>query len=249
VVQAAAAELVGLNVDVIVTYGWPAAKAAKEATGTIPIVFAVATDPVKRGLVASLARPGGNLTGVVGDPGGLEDKRLEQLKEAVPGASRLAYLSDANYGPTSRWAASWATPRLLGLQVLFLEVKGPGDFMVAFDRATDGHAEILLIEETPLTDRHFRELADLALKRRLPAIAAKRNFAEAGLLMSYGVDLVALAERRAVFVDKILKGAKPADLPVEQASKFELIINMKTAKLLRLTIPPSVLARADEVIQ
>ena len=138
---------------------------------------------------------------------------------------------------------------MLGLQVQFLEVKGSGDFMVAFDRAAGGRAEILFIEESPMTDRHFRELAELALKRRLPAIAAKRSFADAGLLMSYGVDLVALAERRAVFVDKILKGAKPADLPVEQVSKFELVINMKIAKLLGLTIPPSVLARPDEVIQ
>jgi putative tryptophan/tyrosine transport system substrate-binding protein len=125
-----AAELAGLNVDVMVTYGWPAAKAAKEATGTVPVVFAVGSDPVKRGLVASLARPGGNLTGVVGDRGNLDDKRLEHLREAVPGASRLAYFSDANY-PTSTWAASWAAPRLLGLQVQFLGVKGPGDFMVA----------------------------------------------------------------------------------------------------------------------
>ena len=139
--------------------------------------------------------------------------------------------------------------RTLGLQVQFLEVKGPGDFMVAFERATKERADILFIDISPMTDRHSSELADLAAKSRLPAIASTRTFADAGLLMSYGVNLAALAERRAAFVDKILKGAKPADLPVEQPTKFEFVVNLKTAKQIGLTIPPAVLARADEVIQ
>jgi len=248
---ALAAELAGLNVDVIVTIGTPAARAAKEATRTIPVIFVIQANPVERGLVASLARPGGNLTGLTASPEELDGKQLELLREAVPGAPRLAYLWDANYGSvsTSTWAANWAAPRLLGLRVQFLEVKGPGDFRVAFERATRERAEILFIVETPMTDNHFREIADLAATSRLPAIASKRRFAEAGLLMSYGVDSVALAERRAVFVDKILKGAKPADLPVEQPTKFELVINLKTAKALGLSIPPSVLVRANQVIE
>ena len=245
---ALAAELASLNVDIIVTIGTPAARAAKAATQTIPVVFVIQADPVGRGLVASLAHPGGNLTGVTASPEELDSKQLELLKGAVPQASRLAYLRDANYGPAT-FLANWAAPRLLTLQVQLLEVKGPSDFRVAFERATKAHAEILFIEQTPLTDLHFRELADLAARSRLPAIASTRNFTEAGLLMSYGVDYKAVAERRAAFVDKILKGAKPADLPVEQNSKLELVVNMKTAKALGLTIPPSALARADEVIQ
>jgi putative ABC transport system substrate-binding protein len=235
-----------------VTLGTPAARAAKAATATIPIVFTIEGDPVTRRLVTSWARPGGNVTGLAGSPGELYEKRWQLLKEAVPGASRLAYLWDANYGSVSAttWVSEFAMPRfrLLGLQVQFLEVKGAGDFMVAFERATSGRAEMLFIDITPMTDRHFRELAGLASKSRLPAIASAGTFADAGLLMSYGVNLAALAERRAAFVGKILKGAKPADLPVEQPTKFEFVINLKTAKTLGLTIPPAVLARADEVI-
>jgi ABC-type uncharacterized transport system substrate-binding protein len=248
---ALAAELSGLNVDIIVTIGTPAARAAKTATRTIPVVFSIQANPVERGLVASLARPGGNLTGVTAAPEELDSKELQLLREAVPGASRLAYLWDANYGPAamSTWVTNWAAPRLLGLQVQYIEVKGPGDFKEAFEAATKGRADILLIVESPMTDAHFRDLADLALKSRLPAIAAKRSFAEAGLLMTYGVDSVALAKRRAVYVDKVLKGAKPADIPVEQADKLEFVINLKTAKALGLTIPSSVMARADDILQ
>jgi putative ABC transport system substrate-binding protein len=247
---ALAAELAGLNVDVMVTIGTPAARAAKAATGTIPVVFTIQADPVGRGLVASLAHPGGNLTGLAA-PVELDSKELEVLKEAVPGASRLAYLWDLSSGPasTSTWVANWAAPRLLGLQVQYLEVKDPRDFKEAFEAGIKGRADILLIAESPMTEVHFRELADLAAKSRLPAIAAKRSFAEAGLLMSYGVDLRAQGDRRAALVDKILKGAQPADVPVEQSFRFELVINLKTAKALRLTIPPSVLARADAIIQ
>jgi putative tryptophan/tyrosine transport system substrate-binding protein len=245
---ALAAELVGLNMDIIATIGTPAARAAKAATSTIPVMFVIQANPVERGLVASLARPGGNLTGVTAAPVEIDDKRLELLKQAVPRALRLAYLRDANYGPAT-WVASWAAPRSLGLQVQLLEVKGPGDFAGALEAAIKGRADILFIEESPLTDVHFRDLASLAVKSRLPGIAAPRSFAEAGLLMTYGVDGVALSKLRAVYVDRILKGAKPADLPVEQNSKFEFVINLKTAKALGLTIPPAVLARADEVIQ
>jgi putative ABC transport system substrate-binding protein len=245
-----AADLAGLNVDVMVTIGTPATRAAKAATGAIPVVFTIQADPVSRGLVTSLARPGGNLTGLAA-PAELDSKELEVLKEAVPGAARLAYLWDGSYGPasTSTWAANWAAPRLLGLHVQYLEVKGPGDFQGAFEAALKGRADLLQIVESPMTEVHFRELADLTTKSRLPAIAAKRSFADAGLLMSYGVDLTDTGKRRAAFVDKILKGAKPADLPVDQSTKFEFVINLKTAKTLGLTIPPAVLARADEVIQ
>jgi ABC-type uncharacterized transport system substrate-binding protein len=224
---ALAAELAGLNVDIIVTMGTPAARAAKAATRTIPVVFRIQANPVERGLVASLARPGGNLTGLASAPEELDSKELQLLKAAVPGASRLAYLWDAAYGPasTSTWVANWAAPRLLGLQVQYLEVKGPGDFRGAFEAATKGRADILLIGITPMTGGHFRDLTDLAMKSRLPAIAADRSFAEAGLLMAYGADSVALATRHAVYVDKILKGAKPAELPVEQPTKFEFVIN------------------------
>jgi putative ABC transport system substrate-binding protein len=248
---ALAAELVGLNVDIIVTMGTPAARAAKAATRTIPVVFRIQANPVERGLVASLARPGGNLTGLATASEELDSKELQLLKAAVPGASRLAYLWDAAYGPaaTSTWVANWAAPRLLELQGQYLEVKGPGDVRGAFEAATKGRADILLIGLTPMTSGHFRDLTDLAMKSRLPAIAADRSFAEAGLLMTYGVDGVALGKRHAVYVDKILKGAKPADLPVEQADKFEFVINLKTAKTFGLTIPPSVLARADEILQ
>jgi len=245
---ALAAELVGLNLDIMVTIGTPAARAAKAATRAIPVVFAIQADPVGRGLIESVAHPGGNLTGVTVSPEELNSKQLELLKGAVPQASRLAFLRDANYGPAT-FLANWAAPRLLSVQVQLLEVKGSGDFQGAFKRATKEHAEILFIEQTPLTDFHFRELVDLAARSRLPAIASTRNFTKAGLLMSYGVDPKWVAERRAAFVDKILKGAKPGDLPVEQNAKFELVINLKTAKALGLTIPPAVLARADEVIQ
>ena len=250
---ALAAELAGLNVDVIVTIGTPAARAAKAATATIPIVFVVEGDPVARRLVTSWARPGGNVTGLAGSPRELYEKRWQLLKDAVPRASRLAYLWDANYEPVSAstWVSEFAMPRFrtLELQVQFLEVKGPGDFMVAFERATKERADILFIDISPMTDRHFPELADLAAKSRLPAIAGTRTFADAGLLMSYGVNLAALAERRAAFVDKILKGAKPADLPVEQPTKFELVINLKTAKALGLTIPPVGAGASGRIIQ
>jgi putative ABC transport system substrate-binding protein len=186
---ALAAELAGLNVDIIITMGTPAARAAKAATRTIPVVFNIQANPVERGLVASLARPGGNLTGLAA-PEELDSKQLQLLKAAVPGASRLAYLWDTAYGPaaTSTYVANWAAPRLLGLQVQYLEVQGPADFRGAFEAASKGRADILFIGGTPMTNGHFRDLTDLAMKSRLPAIAGDRSFAEAGLLMTYGVE-------------------------------------------------------------
>ena len=241
-----AAELVRLPVDVILTFGTPTARAAKQATATTPIVFNVGTDPVHEGLVASLARPGGNLTGVTIGPVEIEGKRLELLKETVPRLSRVAYLWDAAVGPSP---ASSQPAQILGIQVQFLEVKGPQDFTQAFEAASRGRAQALYVDDTPMLVRHHVEIAHLAARSRLPAVAAFRQFAEAGLLMSYGVNTADLHRRRAALVDKILKGAKPADLPVEQPTRFDLVINVKTAKALGLAIPPSMLVRAAEVIE
>jgi putative ABC transport system substrate-binding protein len=176
----------------------------------------------------------------------ISGKRLELLKEVVPRLSRVASLRDLAYGPPGSNLSTEA--EMLGVQFQFLEVKGPQDFKHAFETANQGRAQALYVEDTPMLLRHHVEIADLAVRSRLPAVAAFRQFADAGLLMSYGVNPGDLHRRTAAVVDKILKGAKPADLPVEQPTKYELVINLKTAKALGLTIPPSVLARADEVI-
>jgi|SRR5437867_4962784 len=245
-----AAELVSLKVDVIVAGGTPAPLAAKHATRTIPIVMAAAGDPVGSGLVASLARPGGNVTGLGALSPELGGKRLQLLKEVVPGVSRVAVLWNAA-NPYAVLVAreTEAAARTLGVQAQSLEVRGPDDFENALPAAIRGGAGALIVVEDPLTFQYRMRIADFAARNRLPAIDGYREYAEAGALMAYGANLADLYRRAATYVDKILKGAKPADLPVEQPTKFELVINIKTAKALGLTIPPSLLLRADQVIE
>jgi putative ABC transport system substrate-binding protein len=240
---ALAAELVGLNVDVIMTSGTPAAQAAKRATNTIPIVFTLGGDPVERGLVASLARPGANLTGFV--VGLYEDKLLQILKEALPGVSRVAYPVSAFQDPNS---ALLPAANALGVQVLNIAVQRPEDFGPFFATARRAGAGAVLIPNVSWFVPILERLASESVKSRLPAFGYRRIFADSGGLLSYGPTLQA-ESRVAGQVDKILKGAKPGELPVEQPTKFELVINLKTAKALGLTIPQSLLLRADEVIQ
>ena len=250
---ALAAELVALKVDVIVAAGPPAALAAKQATRTLPIVFASSGDPVTSGLVTSLARPGGNVTGLSAVAPELVGKCLEQLKQAVPGVSRVAVLwQPGGLGErTDKYILKEAevAARALGVRLQFVEARGPADFDRAFSDMTRARAGALTVLSTPMFVSERRRLVDLAAKNRLPAVYPWREFVDAGGLMSYGPNLADMFRRAATYVDKILKGAKPADLPVEQPTKFELVINLKTAKALGLTIPPSLLGRADEVIQ
>jgi putative ABC transport system substrate-binding protein len=244
-----AAEFVRLKVDVIVTSGTPQVVAAKQATSAIPIVFAAVGDPVGTGLVASLARPGGNVTGLSIQATDLAAKRLGLLREVVPGLRRLAIMANRD----SRAAAVemrevQATARTLGLEVVASEIRRPEDIAPAFE-ALKGRAEALYVCNDPLVTTNRISINTLALGVRLPAMYNVREFVEAGGLMSYGPSFLDLYRRTADFVDKILKGAKPADLPVEQPTKFELVIHLKTAKALGLTIPPSLLQRADQVIE
>jgi len=245
-----AAELVALKVDIIYANVTPAAQAAKNATKTIPIVFGASSDPVDYGLVASLARPGGNITGLSNTGADLSGKRLELLKEGVPGISRIAVLwNSANPIMARQLRETEVAAQVLGAQLQVVDVRGPDDFARAFRAVTMGRPGALVVLADFLTVNHRGRIAEFAAKNRLPAISEFREFAAAGCLMAYGPSAPDLGRRAAVFVDKILKGAKPADLPVEQPTKFELVINLKTAKALGLTIPQSVLVRADEVIQ
>ena len=251
---ALAAELVALKVDVILAGGTPHALAAKHATRTIPIVFAGATGPVENGLVISLARPGGNLTGLSVLPQEeLVGKRLELIKQAVPGISQVAILRDAGAYPegTDREIRRGAevAARALGVRVQFVEARGPADFDRAFSEVTRAHAGALILITSSMFFVERRRLVALAGKNRLPAVYTGRDFIEAGGLMAYGQNVAGFFRNAAAYVDKILRGAKPADLPVEQPTTFELIINLKTARALGLTIPPSLLARADQVIE
>ena len=250
---ALAAELVALKVDVIVAPGPPHALAAKRVTRTIPIVFATAADAVGSGLVTSLARPGGNVTGLSFAGSELVGKCLELLKEAVPGVSRVAVLWQPGYQnertEKDLLKGAEVAARALGVRLQVVEARGPADFDRAFSDMTRARAGALtvLASSTFLNER--RRLVDLAAKNHLPAVYVSRDFVDAGGLMSYGPNLPDLLRRAATYVDKILKGAKPADLPVEQPTKFELVINLKTAKVIGLTIPPSLLQRADQVIE
>jgi ABC-type uncharacterized transport system substrate-binding protein len=250
---ALAPELVALNVDVIVAPGTPQALAAKQATRTIPIVFTAAGDPVTDGLVTSLARPGGNVTGLATLSPELVGKNLEQLKQAVPGVSRVAILWQPG-GMGERTENDMlkgveVTARALGMRPQLIEARGPADFDRAFSEMTRARAGTLTVVGSSMFVSERRRLVDLAAKHRLPAMYAQRAYVDAGGLMSYGPDVADLFRRAATYVDKILKGAKPGDLPVEQPTKFELVINLKTAKALGLTIPPSLLQRADQVIE
>ncbi len=245
-----AAELVRLKVDVIVTGGEPAIRAAREATSTIPIVMAISGDPVETGLVASLARPGGNITGLSLLNLELGGKRLALLKETVPKVSRVAVLWNAtNPVKALELKSTQVAAAALGVRVTSFEVREPTDFALAFAAIAKARSNGLVPLGETLTISHRKQIGEFAVKSRLPKFAELREFAEAGGLMTYGASLRDLYRRAATCVDKILKGAKPADLPVEQPTKFELVINLKTAKALSLKIPQSVLIRADEVIQ
>jgi ABC-type uncharacterized transport system substrate-binding protein len=246
-----AAELVRLKVDVIVAAPTPAALAARKATGSVPIVGVSLTSPVELGLIASLARPGGNITGVSYSVGAdIFGKDLELLKEVVPKVRRVAVLSNPD-GPSQPLTISNinAAARSLGLQLQLVGARGPGDFDGAFAAMAKERAGALFVVTDPVFIPHRAQIVNLAAKNRLPSIFTQRADVEAGGLISYGPNFADMYRRAATYVDKILRGAKPADLPVEQPTKFELVINLKTAKALGLTIPQSLLGRADEVIQ
>jgi putative ABC transport system substrate-binding protein len=250
---ALAAELVALKVDVIVAPGTPHALAAKHATRTIPIVLAGVPDPVTSGLVTSLARPSGNVTGLSNLAPELVSKRLEQLRQAVPGVSRVAVLwhpgALGERTEKDMLKEEEVAARALGVRLQFVEARGPEDFDRAFSEMTRAHADVLTVLASSMFFNERKRLAELAAKNRLPAVYPWREAVDAGGLMSYGSDDAHSYRRAATYVDKILKGAKPADLPVDQPTQFELVINLKTAKALGLTVPSSLLSRADEVIQ
>jgi putative tryptophan/tyrosine transport system substrate-binding protein len=247
---ALADELVGLKVDVLLASLTPAAVAAKNATRTIPIVFHGGFDPVALGLVDSLARPGGNVTGFTAIAPALAGKRLELLKETVSTLSRLAVLWDPqNPGSAQQWKEIQLPARELVLQLHPIEVSSADKFEAGFKEAIRARSAALAVLASPFFYTNQQQLVDLAAKNRLPAIYPRPDFVESGGLMSYGADRFEPFRRAALMVDKILKGAKPADLPVEQPTKFELMINLKAAKQIGLTIPPNVLARADRVIK
>jgi putative ABC transport system substrate-binding protein len=243
-------ELVRLKVDVFVTNTTPAALALKKATRTIPIVFVGSGDPVAAGLIDSLARPGGNITGFTQIGSVLAGKRLELLKETVPKLSRVAVLwNPPDPNTEQQWRESQLAARELGLQLHSMEVSSADKFEAAFKEATKARSGALTVTQHALATSNQKQIADLATKNRLPAIYPRADFVESGGLMSYGPDQTEAFRRGAILVDKILKGAKPADLPVEQPTKFEMLINFKTAKALGLTIPPMVLMRATKVIK
>ena len=247
---ALAVDLVRLNVDVIVAVGTLAHLAAKQATTTIPIVMANAGDPVGSGLVASLAQPGGNITGLSIMSPDLAGKRLEILKEVLPDVFRVAVLwNAANPYSALVFRETEATAQKLRINIQSLEVRGPADVDSALTASIERGAGAIIAVEDPLTFGQRKLIAEFSAKNRLPTIYGLRELAESGGLLTYGASLRDLWHRAAGYVDKILKGAKPGDLPVQQPTKFELVINLKTAKTLGLTIPPSLLARADEVIE
>ena len=245
-----AAELIRLKVEVIVTTGPSSTHPAKEATATIPIVMALDNDPVGSGFVANLARPGGNITGLATLNPELSGKQLELLKEIAPRLSRVAVVGTrGNPGNAQMLRETELAAGALAVQLQYLDVRGPNDIETVFRAASKGHADAILILGNPVLLSQRAQLADLATKNRLPVMYPQSDYMDAGGLMFYGPSITELFRRAATYVDKILKGAKPADLPVQQPTKFELIINLKTAKQIGLTIPPAVLARADKVIK
>jgi len=242
-------ELVRLRVDILVTHGTPGALAAKRATATIPIVVATSADAIALGLVESLARPGGNVTGSTFLVPEVNAKRLQMFKEPFPRTGHMAVLVNPNnpaMGPIIQ--AMKRTAKSLKMELQQFPVRGPNEFAAAFSSMTSSRVDAVAIIEEPMFQANAGVLAGLAMQKRLPS-AGFKEFAEAGGLLGYGADIIRLFRRAAYFVDRILKGAKPADLPIEQPTKFELVINLKTAKALGLTIPPSVLGRADQVIE
>jgi len=248
---ALAVELVQLNVDVIVTETTPAVRAAKNATTTIPIVMALSGDAVEAGLVASLARPGANITGLTFLGTDVVGKLVELLKEMLPKASRLAYLGNPQISTPELLAFERTQPvaQRLGMTIKFVTARNQNDFKIAFEEIKKTRSDGLIVSPNIIYVQHRKMIANLAAHYRLPAIYGRSDFVDAGGLASYGTSFPHLYRRAAVYVDKVLKGVKPADLPVEQPTKFELVISLKAAKQIGLTIPPNVLARADRVIR
>jgi len=245
-----AADLVNMKIAVIVTWGTPAARAARGATKTIPIVTAAVSDPLTTGLIASLARPGGNLTGVTNGGAALSGKTLGLLKELAPGVKRVAVLwNPANPILPVAFRETQVAAEAMRIQVQSVGVSDPSELAAAFAAITGERAEAIVVLQDSMLLANRRRIVDSAASLRLPAMYERKVWVDAGGLMSYGVDFPSNFRRAATYVDKILKGARPGDLPVEDPTKFELVINLKTAKALGLTIPPSVLARADQVIE
>jgi len=245
-----ATELVRLNVDLIVTRGTPAALAAKKATNTVPVVMAASGDPLSYGLIASLARPGGNITGLSALTSETFSKRIELLKEFVPTVAQIsALLNMSNPGLARQWSEIEKAARKLGIQPQLSDIRKRDDIERAFDAAGKQDANALIIGTDTLTQSNSQFIVGLAEKHRIPALYASIEFIAAGGLFAYGVNYPDLYRTAATYVDKILKGAKPGDLPVQQPTKFELVINLKTARALGLTVPPTLLATADEVIE
>jgi putative tryptophan/tyrosine transport system substrate-binding protein len=245
-----AAELVRLKVDVIITAGPPVTRAVKEATATIPVVMAQDGDPVGNGFVASLARPGGNITGMSQLAPEISGKQLELLKETVPKLTRVAVLGTSTRpGNAHALEQTELAAGTFGVRLQYLDVRDPKDIETAFREAHKARAGAVLVLQGPVFTSQRTQVADLAAKTRIPAIYPQTEYTDAGGFMCYGVNTSDLFRRAAYHVDKILKGAKPADLPIEQPQKFELVINLKAAKQIRLTVPPNVLARADRVIR
>jgi putative ABC transport system substrate-binding protein len=242
------AELIRLQVDVLVVAGSRLVPAAKKATTTIPIVMIAGGDPVTTGLIASFARPGGNMTGLTVHHPELSGKTLELLKETLPHLARVALLLEARGDPAAVRQMESAA-QALGLALQILTVRDPDEFPRAFQAVIEGHAEALHVSESAMVDSHLAQIATFAAQSRLPTMGQLRLSAEAGFLMSYGPDIADLFRRAATYVDKILKGTKPDDLPVERPTTFELVINLKTAEALGLTIPPSLLFQATDVIR
>jgi putative tryptophan/tyrosine transport system substrate-binding protein len=243
---ALAAELVQLRVDILVAGDSRVIAAARHATNTIPIVMTISGDPVAAGFIESLARPGGNITGLTTMAPELVGKRLELLKEAVPGVSRVAVLGESRQ---YEWSALAEAAQALGLQLYPIRVDSPDEFAPAFAAAVREQADALLVLPSPLTNRSMRRIVDLAVQNRLPTMYGLKEYVQVGGLMAYGWSVPALFHRAAAYVDKILKGAQPADLPVERPLTFELVINLKTAEALGLTLPPLLLYQAAEIIR
>jgi putative ABC transport system substrate-binding protein len=242
-------ELVGSKIDVIVTRGTAATKAAQSASRTIPIVMAASGDPVGTGVASGLASPGGNVTGLTSLSAEVSVKRLEMLKDTIPGLKRVAMIIDLGMGLVTLWRTTEETARSMGLTAQLLDVRKVEELESAFDAAVKQRANALVTGAGPVLQTHASRIVELAARHRLPAMYPSREFVDAGGLMAYGPHFPDLYRRAAAYVDKILKGAKPAALPIQQPTKFELVINLKTAKTLGLTIPHAVLLRADEVIR